>query len=62
MPVYTCTTTIEVIDRGTKRDLAAEITRIHAEINQVPTTYVNVASTRYRPKPYTATLFRRCRC
>jgi phenylpyruvate tautomerase PptA (4-oxalocrotonate tautomerase family) len=42
MPVYTCTTTTEAIDRGTKRDLAAEITRIHAEINQVPTTYVNV--------------------
>jgi phenylpyruvate tautomerase PptA (4-oxalocrotonate tautomerase family) len=42
MPVYTCTANTEAIDRGTKRDLAAEITRVHAEINRVPTTYVNV--------------------
>jgi phenylpyruvate tautomerase PptA (4-oxalocrotonate tautomerase family) len=31
MPVYTCTTTIGTLDEPTKRDLAAEITRIHAE-------------------------------
>ncbi len=41
MPVYTCTTTTEAIDRGTKRDLAAEYTRIDAEIDQVPTTYAS---------------------
>ena len=40
MPVYTCNT--EVLDGRSKNDLAAEITRIHAEINHVPTTYVNV--------------------
>ena len=42
MPVYTCTTNTEVLDGRSKNDLAAEITRIHAEINHVPTTYVNV--------------------
>jgi phenylpyruvate tautomerase PptA (4-oxalocrotonate tautomerase family) len=42
MPVYTCTTNTEAFDGRTKKDLAAEITRIHAEVNHVPTTYVNV--------------------
>jgi phenylpyruvate tautomerase PptA (4-oxalocrotonate tautomerase family) len=42
MPVYTCTTNTEVFDGQTKNELAAEITRIHAAINHVPTTYVNV--------------------
>jgi phenylpyruvate tautomerase PptA (4-oxalocrotonate tautomerase family) len=42
LPVYTCTTTEGKIDHDTKRELAAEITRIHAEINHVPTNYVNV--------------------
>lgn len=42
MPVYTCTTNTETLNSQTKNDLAAEITRIHAEINHVPTTYVNV--------------------
>jgi phenylpyruvate tautomerase PptA (4-oxalocrotonate tautomerase family) len=42
MPVYTCTTNSEGLDGRTKKDLAVEITRIHAEINHVPTTYVNV--------------------
>lgn len=31
MPVYTCTTNTETLTRKTKSDLAAEITRIHAE-------------------------------
>jgi phenylpyruvate tautomerase PptA (4-oxalocrotonate tautomerase family) len=30
LPVYTCTTTAGKIDHDTKRELAAEITRIHA--------------------------------
>ena len=42
MPIYTCTTNSETLDSRTKNELAAEITRIHAEINHVPTTYVNV--------------------
>ena len=33
MPVYTCTA---------KAELAAEVTRIHSEVNHVPSTYVNV--------------------
>jgi len=42
MPVYTCTTTTTTLNEKSKKDLAAEITRIHAEINHVPSTYVNV--------------------
>ena len=42
MPVYTCTATTEAFNGQMKKDLAAEITHIHAEINHVPTTYVNV--------------------
>jgi phenylpyruvate tautomerase PptA (4-oxalocrotonate tautomerase family) len=42
MPVYTCTTTTATLNEKSKRELAAEITRIHAEINHVPSTYVNV--------------------
>jgi phenylpyruvate tautomerase PptA (4-oxalocrotonate tautomerase family) len=42
MPVYTCTTATGTLDGPAKRELAAEITRIHAEINHVPATYVNV--------------------
>jgi phenylpyruvate tautomerase PptA (4-oxalocrotonate tautomerase family) len=42
MPVYTCTTTSGTLAGSTKRELAAEITRVHAEINHVPATYVNV--------------------
>ncbi|HEX3732670.1 MAG TPA: tautomerase family protein [Mycobacteriales bacterium] len=42
MPVYTCTTTTGTLTAGVKTALAQEITRIHAEINQVPSTYVNV--------------------
>jgi len=34
MPVYTCTTNTEAIDRGTKSDLAAEITRIRGSMTK----------------------------
>ena len=42
MPVYTCTTTTSTLTTDTKGALAHEISRIHAEINDVPSTYVNV--------------------
>ncbi|HXB86408.1 tautomerase family protein [Mycobacterium sp.] len=42
MPVYTCTTTTSTLTAETKSALAQEITRIHSEINHVPTTYVDV--------------------
>ena len=42
MPVYTCTTTTSTLTPDIKSALAQEISRIHAEINHVPTTYVNV--------------------
>ena len=42
MPIYTCTTAQGTLTTATKGGLAAEITRIHAEINHVPPGYVNV--------------------
>jgi phenylpyruvate tautomerase PptA (4-oxalocrotonate tautomerase family) len=42
MPVYTCTTTTATLTADIKSALAQEISRIHADINHVPTTYVNV--------------------
>ena len=42
MPVYTCTTTTSTLTADVKGALAKEISRIHAEINHVPTTYVDV--------------------
>jgi phenylpyruvate tautomerase PptA (4-oxalocrotonate tautomerase family) len=42
MPVYTCTTTTSTLTADIKSALAKEISRIHAEINHVPSTYVNV--------------------
>jgi phenylpyruvate tautomerase PptA (4-oxalocrotonate tautomerase family) len=42
MPVYTCTTTTSTLTPDIKSALAQEISRIHAVINHVPTTYVNV--------------------
>jgi phenylpyruvate tautomerase PptA (4-oxalocrotonate tautomerase family) len=42
MPVYTCTTTTSTLTADIKRALAQEIGRIHASINHVPSTYVNV--------------------
>jgi phenylpyruvate tautomerase PptA (4-oxalocrotonate tautomerase family) len=42
MPVYTCTTTTSTLTADIKGALAHEIARIHAEINHVPSTYVNV--------------------
>ena len=42
MPLYTCTTTTGTLTADVKSGLAQEISRIHAEINHVPSTYVNV--------------------
>ena len=42
MPIYTCTTAESTLTRDAKAALAGEITRIHADINHVPSTYVNV--------------------
>jgi phenylpyruvate tautomerase PptA (4-oxalocrotonate tautomerase family) len=42
MPVYTCTTTTSTLTAETKSALAKEVSRIHAEINHVPSTYVNI--------------------
>jgi phenylpyruvate tautomerase PptA (4-oxalocrotonate tautomerase family) len=42
MPVYTCTAAQGSLTSDSKASLAAEITRIHAEINRVPPAYVNV--------------------
>jgi phenylpyruvate tautomerase PptA (4-oxalocrotonate tautomerase family) len=42
MPIYTCTTSESTLTGPTKATLAAEIARIHSEINHVPSTYVNV--------------------
>lgn len=42
MPVYTCTTTTSTLTADIKGELAREIGRIHAEVNHVPSTYVNV--------------------
>lgn len=42
MPVYTCTTTTSTLTSDLKSALAHEIARIHASINHVPSTYVNV--------------------
>ena len=44
MPIYTCTTAQGTLRAGAKGDLATEITRIHAEINHVPTAYPSTAS------------------
>jgi phenylpyruvate tautomerase PptA (4-oxalocrotonate tautomerase family) len=42
MPVYTCTTTTSTLTDDIKSALAHEIAHIHALINHVPSTYVNV--------------------
>lgn len=42
MPVYTCTTAAGTLSTDVKAQLAAEVTRIHSEVNHVPSTYVNV--------------------
>lgn len=42
MPIYTCTVAEGTLTAETKAALAAEITKIHAAINGVPPTYVNV--------------------
>jgi phenylpyruvate tautomerase PptA (4-oxalocrotonate tautomerase family) len=42
VPIYTCTTAQGTLKASAKGELAAEITRIHAQINHVPPAYVNV--------------------
>lgn len=42
MPIYTCTTVDSALTAEVKATLAGEISRIHSEINHVPSTYVNV--------------------
>ena len=42
MPIYTCTANDSTFTAQTKQALAAEVAAIHAEINHVPSTYVNV--------------------
>lgn len=42
MPIYTCTAVRGSLTSELKALLAAEITRIHADINHVPPAYVNV--------------------
>ena len=42
MPIYTCTTTTGTLTADVKSAMAQEISRLHAEINHVPSTYVNV--------------------
>ena len=42
MPIYTCTAAEGTLTPASKSALAAEITRIHAAVNKVPPTYVNV--------------------
>jgi phenylpyruvate tautomerase PptA (4-oxalocrotonate tautomerase family) len=45
MPIYTCTCVQGSLPSDVKDELAAEITRIHADINGVPPDYVNVVFT-----------------
>ena len=42
MPIYTSTTAQNTITAEHKSTLAGEISRIHSDINHVPSTYVNV--------------------
>ena len=42
MPIYTCTTNESTLTTDVKAGLAGEISRIHSDINHVPSTYVNV--------------------
>lgn len=42
MPIYTLTTTASTLNTQVKAALAGEISRLHASINHVPSTYVNV--------------------
>ena len=42
MPVYTCTTVESALSTDVETGLAGELARIHADINHVPSTYVNV--------------------
>ncbi|MGV0853826.1 tautomerase family protein [Mycolicibacterium phlei] len=49
MPIYTVTTARGTLAPDTKAQLAAEVTRIHSDVNHVPSTYVNVVFTELDP-------------
>lgn len=49
MPIYTCTAAQGSLTSELKALLAAEITRIHADINHVPPAYVNVVFSELPP-------------
>ena len=49
MPIYTCTTAQDTLTTASKAALAGEISRIHSDINHVPSTYVNVVFHELRP-------------
>lgn len=42
MPIYTCTTNNATLTADSKTELATEIASIHASINHVPSTYINI--------------------
>jgi phenylpyruvate tautomerase PptA (4-oxalocrotonate tautomerase family) len=42
VPIYTCTAAEGTLTHASKSALAAEITRLHAAVNEVPPTYINV--------------------
>ncbi|MEU7826735.1 tautomerase family protein [Catellatospora sp. NPDC049111] len=50
MPLYSCTTAKGTLSARAKAALAAEITRIHSDINHVPPEYVNVVFTELPPE------------
>jgi phenylpyruvate tautomerase PptA (4-oxalocrotonate tautomerase family) len=50
VPIYTCTTAQGTLTGETKASLAAEITRLHAANNHVPTAYVNVVFSELPPE------------
>lgn len=42
MPLYSCTIAQGMLSAQDKATLAAEITRVHSDVNHVPAEYVNV--------------------
>ncbi|GAB4060948.1 tautomerase family protein [Catellatospora paridis] len=50
MPLYSCTIAQGMLSAKDKAALAAEITRIHSDINHVPPEYVNVVFTELPPE------------
>lgn len=62
MPIYTCTAAASTLSVDVKAELAAEVTRIHSEVNHVPSTYVNVVFNERPPTTSTPTVGPRSRC